>query len=136
MNIMLAAQRPALIDLNVRELAAKIIEVRGMEHEYKHGLLTRTQWDCREFENCAAAIKYIEGGKTEKVGERKFYRFDGNIFKHYNANNFFPFLFKNRYEVTHMDIMPAQKWDLSLLQIKKFNLLHDFEVPTTYYEVN
>lgn len=134
-DILLASQRPALIDLNVRELADTVIKIERMEHEYKHEMLTRTEWIVREFENCAAAIRYIESGEKGKAGEKKSYVYDGNIFRHYDAHNFFPLMFKNKYETTYFDVLKAKPCGMNLQDIKRFNLLHDYEVPKTFYEV-
>lgn len=86
-NITLAVQRAKLIDLNIRALSPQIIEVESMKHYIDHGLIMRTTWTCREYDSAAEAVKNMEeggGGKFKRVK----YKYDGNIFTHYDSENF------------------------------------------------
>lgn len=132
LRIYVAIQRPMLIDKNVRELITEVVEIKEMKHTYTHDLLTRTQWDCRVFSNMALAVRYIESGKTLQAGEKQVYTFNGNIFKHYNAQNFFPFFLRDNYTRESFDMVPSFVCGNSMRDIKLFNSIYTFETPETF----
>lgn len=132
LEIIITVQRPGLIDLNIRELSQRVIEVLGMDHKYEHGLLRRTIWHCREYDNVALALRNIDSGKTLKVGKQTKYVHEGNIFKHYDSKNWFPAFLKDKGERKYFDMRPAKRCAKTLAAIKEFNELHNCEVPETY----
>ncbi len=132
MNIWLTVQRPGLIDLNIRELSQCVIEVDHMEHKYIHGLLRQTIWHCFEYDNVALAIRNIESGKRLDGGKKTRYIFDGNIFRHYDAENWFPAFLKGRENRKRFDMRPARRCAKTLQAITEFNELHDCDIPETY----
>ncbi len=86
-KVYLAGQRERRIDLNARELAAKIIECDGVEFVTdKLGRVVRTVWTCYEFDNCFAIDKYLQSGKDKSYGKRVQHTFDGDIRRHYDHN--------------------------------------------------
>ena len=132
MNVIITVQRPALIDLNIRELSQQVIEVDHMEHKYEHGLLVRTVWHCREYDNVALAVKNIESGKQLGVGKKITFVHEGNIFKHYDSKNFFPSFLKSFEKRKYFDMRKAQRCARTLAAVKEFNELHDTVIPDTY----
>jgi hypothetical protein len=126
LNIMLACQRERLIDLNVRELVSKIIEIRGMKHKYKAGRLIETTWTCREFDNCFLIDKYLESGKVEGHGVVVCHTYYGNIFKCYDHQHSRPAFFNGCY-TKDFDLRKAVKSDFSVASMKDYNERH-FEV--------
>lgn len=86
-DIYLDLQRIGLLDLNIRDLAAKIIEVCGMEHETDSlGSIISTTWTCHEFSNWEEFDKYLNGN-VKKVKTIKYSNF-GNIFNCYDSYNY------------------------------------------------
>lgn len=133
LNITMAVQRPGLIDVNIRELAVEVIEVESLKHEYDHGKIVGSIWTCNVFSNAAKVQKYIDGGKSDKLGDKVRYYFEGNIFNHYDSYNFFPTFFNERYTEDFSKTV-AKKCGKNLIDIKAFNTTHDYAVPETYYK--
>lgn len=132
-NVTIAVQRPNLIDVNVRELAVEVIEVLEIEHKYDHGLIMGSQWKCNLFYNTAKAQKYIESGKTARFGDKVYFEYIGNIFKHYDSYNFMPVFFKDNY-TKPFDLVPSVKSKHNIQSMQEFNATHNYEVPETYYK--
>ncbi len=88
LDITMDLQRPALVDLNIRELCKHFIEVRGMEHKKDNiGSITKTTFHCREFENWLAVEQYQKGG--EKTYKETKYVNEGDIFGCFNSYSCF-----------------------------------------------
>lgn len=134
LNITLAVQRPKLIDLNIRELAARVIYVHKMESDKQGKHILRSAWDCVEFDNAASAIAYVDSGFSFKLaGDRVRFEYNGNIFRHYNSYAFFPALFRNRYD-SPFDCRHAVLTGSTREELMDFNDQHDYVVPETYYK--
>ena len=79
LHFYLIAQRGMLFDKNIRDLGVHVIEVRGMENKKNAaGVITKSVWTCREFENWNDAELYFEKG--ENTFTETTYENDGNIF--------------------------------------------------------
>jgi hypothetical protein len=122
-SIMLACQRERLIDLNVRELVDKIIEIKGMTHGYKRGRLVKTVWTCREFDNCFLIDKYLASGKVERLGHEVCHTYYGNIFRCYNHQHSRPAFFNGCY-TKDFDLRKPPKSDLTVAAMKDYNERH------------
>ena len=86
-DIYLDLQRIGLLDLNIRDLAARILEVCEMQHEYDSmGNIISTTWYCHVFEKWEDFDVYLNGGKKKPKIE-KFYHY-GNIFNSYDSYNY------------------------------------------------
>lgn len=84
LDITMDLQRPALVDLNIRELCKRFIEVREMRHRYDvMGQIRETTFFCREFENWLAVEQYQASGAVNYT--EKIYRNEGNIFDCFNS---------------------------------------------------
>lgn len=93
LDVYMDLQRIGLLDLNIRDLSARIIEVCKMEHEYNsQGFIAGTTWTCHEFDNWETFDSYLNGKKVKVNTVKHVYR--GNIFKTYNSyayqSEFFP----------------------------------------------
>ena len=134
LNITISVQRPKLIDLNIRELAAEVIYVEELEHEKSGRRVTCSQWTCYEWDNVAAAIAYIEGGKNKALaGDKVRFEYSGNIFKHYDSYAFFPAFLKG-YEDEKFNLRHAIPTGYTRAEVEDFNDQHDYTVPETYYK--
>lgn len=132
LEVIVTVQRPGLIDLNIRELSQRVIEVLYIERKYEHGLLRRITWHCREYDNVALALRNIDSGKTLKVGSETTYVHEGNIFKRYDSKNWFPAFLKGNEKRKYFDMRPSKRYSKTLASIQEFNELHDCTVPETY----
>ncbi len=83
-EIILDAQRPDLIDLNIRRLAHKFVEMRGVENaETETGRIVQSTFHCREFTSWTAVNDYLNGTGTDY--EEKTYVHRGDIFRCYDS---------------------------------------------------
>ncbi len=134
LNVCCTVQRPKLIDLNIRELAAEVIFVEALEHEQTGRRVTRSQWTCFQWDNVAAAIAYIEGGKSKTLrGDKVRFEYAGNIFKHYDSYALFPAFLKGN-EDESFNLRHAVPTGYTRAEVADFNDQHDYTVPDTYYK--
>lgn len=103
LDIFIDVQRGKLIDLNIRELAKKIIEVQKMVNEKDaYGRILQTTWHCRVFDNSQDYETYIEGGKARYRDTT--YTHEGDIFKCYNSRS------------CKEDFVPSEEENFTLLE--------------------
>lgn len=73
------------IDVRIRSLVGKVIEVNCQKHIYDGlGGIIHTTWYCREFECLQDYDEYFRNHDIKKYNETT-YEYDGNIFNHYNS---------------------------------------------------
>lgn len=90
LQIHLDVQRPALIDVNIRELCERFIEVRGLEHEVDGlGRIIRSTFTVRVFEDWKYVEKYIDGTALNCQYEEQQLVYEGNIFECYESHVYF-----------------------------------------------
>lgn len=87
-EIVMDLQRPALVDLNIRELCRRFIEVQDMVHRYDDmGNIRETVFRCREFDHWLAVEQYLKNG--DKTYRESVYRNEGDIFSCFNSYSCF-----------------------------------------------
>lgn len=88
LDFWLDVQRPTLVDLNIRELCKRFIEVIEMENTFNSvGDVTRSVFRCRKFGCWRDVALYLEtGAKTYKD---TVFIYDGNIFDCFDSFNCF-----------------------------------------------
>lgn len=128
-NIYLAIQRPVLIDKNIRELSPRVIEVVSLRHKTDNGVILSSTWSCREYTSIAEAEKHIAGQKAKYRNVR--YKFEGNIFKHYDSE-IFRYAFMKGRENTDFTVTPNGGYDYSVASVNRFNSEHDYAVPENF----
>lgn len=85
-DVYLDVQRGKLIDLNIRELCKRFIEVQAMDHiKDGSGWISKTIWRCREFDNMQDYDDYINGDGS--AYRETTYIYEGNIFECYNSTS-------------------------------------------------
>ena len=83
-DIYIGAQRPKLIDLNIRELTPRFWEVMDISHETNgYGGIDRTRWKVREFTSDAEVMEYLE--TNEGGRELPPIVHEGDIFAVFNS---------------------------------------------------
>lgn len=93
LDIFMDGHRGRFIDLKIRGMCDRVIEIQGQEHERDElGRIIKTIWHVREFEGYGAYEDYCERGGTDYI--ENTYSYDGNIFKIYDSfgceNEFVP----------------------------------------------
>ena len=85
LDFMLDMQRPALIDLNVRENASRFIYIERMENFTDNvGNIVASRWYFKEFDDWKYAEKFIDSGETSHC-QNKTKDFVGNVFECYQS---------------------------------------------------
>lgn len=94
LDIWIDAQRGTLIDLNVREISANIIEVQKLQlKKDRWGNIKKCIWHTRVFSFSGAYEQYLASGKVNGAYVTRTYVFNGDIFYCYEStNNFALFL--------------------------------------------
>ena len=88
LDIFIDAQRESLIDLNVRSLVAKVIELQEMTtKEDKLGNIVQCKWYMRVFNDNSAYEAYISSGKPQGDYIEQVVVLDGNIFDMYDSKS-------------------------------------------------
>lgn len=134
LDVTCTVQRPKLIDLNIRELAAQVLYVVALDHDQSGRRIHSSQWTCYLWDNVAAAVAFIEGGQSSSLrGDRVIFEFTGNIFKHYDSYAFFPAFLKGNEDST-FNLRHAVPTGYTRAEVMDFNDEHDYKVPETYYK--
>lgn len=87
-DVFMDVQRANLIDLNIKELCKRFIEVQGMKHEKDiAGRIVRTTFSCREFESWHEVEQYLKTGAA--TYHNTTYTNEGDIFRCFNSYSYF-----------------------------------------------
>ena len=135
-DIYLSCQRAKLIDLNIREIVGKFIEVKEMDIEKDNfGDVKKITWRINEFNSCANVEKYLTDNDKQWIDNQTTKTIDYDIFRMYDSHFFLPLFFNGRKPKTSdYFLYRTPDLDLSADGINKFNLLHDYKTPKTYYK--
>lgn len=83
-DITMDLQRLGLLDLNIRELANRVIYIKDLKIiKDSLGNIVRLIWNCREFDSACDADNYID--KKENVGKDISFTYNGCVFDNYNS---------------------------------------------------
>ena len=89
LNVWLDVQRPGLIDLTIRELCGRFIEIEGMQNvRDERGSVVMNIFSVKEFGSWAHVDKYLSSGNAE-AAERREYVYHGNVFEAYESRCYF-----------------------------------------------
>lgn len=91
-DLYLDLQRLGLLDLNIRELASRIIYVKKLEVvKNAVGAVDCVEWYCQEFTSSKDADLYFDGNKN--IGTSVVFRHFDDVFENYNSfSNFEKFI--------------------------------------------
>lgn len=127
-DLYLATQRPGLIDLNVRELITRFIDIRKAEFiTNEFGQVLKTIIHTVEHDNCYAVEKYIESGRVTPSGETKTYEFEGDLRRSYNAFEYAESFYNGFHD-------KETKFESSNELTREEVVRSDYVVPNGYYE--
>ena len=106
-DIYIDAQRIMLIDLNIRDLAQRVIvPLELVQKEDGFGFVNKTIWYCYEFKRWDDADLFITSGKLKNYKKLK-YVYEGDIFKNYdskmNRKAFYPLKNKGKWKLSYLD---------------------------------
>ncbi len=84
-DIWLDSQVGGFVDARIRALVGKVIEILSMTFIYDGmGVVTKTVWQCREFDCIQDYDEYFKN-PASKTYKETTYEHEGDIRKHYNA---------------------------------------------------
>lgn len=130
-DIYLDLQRIGLLDLNIRDLSAQIIEVCEMNHEYNsQGGIVKTVWRCHVFDCWEDFDNYLNHSSSTK-SKNVYFEHVGNIFNCYDSYSY------------ESEFIPSEREDYLYLEHKnqvgtvayiqsKLKQYYDFSIPKGY----
>ncbi|MDR3022049.1 MAG: zonular occludens toxin domain-containing protein [Clostridiales bacterium] len=130
-TIFLVAQRPALIDRNIRCICDNFIFIEKMTVKAEDEVPIKITWETTEFDSTEQAERYADS--REGRGRKGKYVFKDNIFACYNSTSFKSLhLFdkvSNDFEYEQFD-----SDDLSPQSVIQYNYEHSYFAPLNYYD--
>lgn len=87
LDIYLDIQRVMLVDLNIKDLCRRFIEVQGHENITDNGLIIGTVFHCREFTSWVDMQEYLNTGA--QTFKETTYTYNGNIFDCFDSFSFY-----------------------------------------------
>ncbi len=129
LDVVMDVQRVQLIDLNIKQICTRFIEVQGMEHIVNEsGKLVGTIFHCREFNAWLECEQYITTGT--KTYEESKYEHRGNIFDCFDSYTYFEeFLPQDGQDFNLMTFKTKSEQEKLTLEERKF---YDFSEPEGY----
>lgn len=135
LNIFIDVQRAQLIDLNLREIAGRFIEVQSLKHKFAvNGQIKSSVWITREFDSSFELDRYFESGKSANMGKVLKYKFNGCIFDFYNSENCFPAFFANTDKYIDFTYLQHRHVNYTIEDFAYYNAYLGSEVPKGYYK--
>ena len=132
LKIFITAQRPALIDANIRELA-QFIEIVNFKELKKHGVNKGYVWDVRVIENSKLLDRYIEsGGLDKRCYTTKAIKIDYDVFKLYDSQSCKPKFYDGHFDEDFDYKLPNGQPETKEDYIK-FLQENDDELPEKFY---
>ena len=134
LEIYLDAQRPMLIDVNIRELA-QFIEVIKLQIFYDdYNRVCKLKWKIRRIENSQLFDKYMSSGKKDKsCYTEEIVVADYNVFKMYDSQFCKPKFYDGHFE-EDFDILESTSTENSLEGYIRFLEDYDDELPKNFYQ--
>ncbi len=124
LTIWLDCQRETLIDLNVRGISEKIIEMQKLDLKRDSlGRVVKCIWHMRIFNSAEEYDDYLASGKTKKNYISAIDSYEGDLSLCYNTKQNRA-LFYEGVEDKHFSYDLIEKPSLDLDYIKRFNLTH------------
>lgn len=136
-NIILVCQRLANIDVNIRDLAEKIIVINDLSmKEDKYGRIYNFKWKIKEFESPEVAKDYCEKKDNEeyaRLGKDLIITSDLPLFDFYSSYSNKP-AFYNGNELKNFDFDIEERYITSVESFANYNSLHSFTAPQGYWK--
>lgn len=132
LDITLIAQRPGLIDLNIREIATEFIFVESLEKEEDcFGNLKKATWHIRKFFKNSDLEHYLDGKK--ELGVEEIIVCEDNLYQYYDTY-FFKFLFLNRIDNQQFSQMRINRFKITPSVCDVLSDKCSSKPPANYYE--
>ena len=134
LDVFMTCQRLGNIDLNIRQIAGKIILVEDLQiKQDEWGYITQMTWQVKEFDSLATAEKFIENGTLTSTIKQNTYSFDGNIFQYYNSYSNEPAFYDGNYNRKY-DCYTEEGYVCTVDSFMKYNQEHMYVAPVGYWK--
>lgn len=128
LDIYLDVQRPGLIDVNIRDIAGRFIEIEKLSQKKdKDGKVVSTDFRVKEFEDWKFVDKYINS--DEKSYITKDESFPYNVFDFYESQSYY----RNFLPETDFDYIPHVALDDVEKDIRLSQLMYRQTAPPGFY---
>ncbi|MCM1533400.1 MAG: zonular occludens toxin domain-containing protein [Corallococcus sp.] len=128
LDIMLDVQRPGLIDVNIRELAERFVEIEQIvQRRDKNGYVSGTEFYCKVFEDWKFVDRYLNGSADNF--EKRIYSFDFDVFEYYQSTSYYRnFLPSDGFDyIEHFALENVEK------DVERAKLMYRQTPPTGFY---
>lgn len=134
LNITMTCQRLGNIDLNIRQIAGKIILVEDLKlTKDDWGYIRKMEWTTKEFNSLSSAESFIEHGTICKTMQTIKYEFNGDIFQYYNSYGNEPAFYDGNYNRSY-DCYTEEGYSCTVDSYMKYNHNHMYVAPTGYWK--
>lgn len=134
LNIIMTCQRLGNIDLNIRQIAGKIIFVEELKiKENEWGYITKMEWKVKEFSSLSSAESYIDNGNLTKNVVEKTYTFDGDIFQYYDSYTNEPAFYDGNYYRAY-DCYSDDGYEYTVESFMAYNDNHLYVAPMGFWK--
>lgn len=134
LNITMTCQRLGNIDLNIRQIAGKIILVEKLDiTKDAWGYIRNMSWTVKEFDSLSSAEAYIEHGTISKTMITNKYEFAGDIFQYYNSYGNEPAFYDGNYNRSY-DCYTDEGYVATVESYMEYNHNHMYVAPTGYWK--
>jgi len=133
LEIMLATQRPMLIDVNIRELS-QFVEIVKLDVRHDgYGKVNRLRWFIRRIDNSGLFDKYMASGKTDKsCYTEDTVTADYNVFDCYDSQSCKPKFYEGHLQ-DDFDYEQSAPTDETFESYVRYLQEHDDELPENFY---
>lgn len=134
LDIYMTCQRLGNIDLNIRDIARRIIYVEKLDiTKDDFGRIIKLQWHTVEFSCLKYAEAYLDNNNKSVEFDKKTYEYEGNIFDYYGSYSNEPVFYDGNYERNY-DSRLEDNYGVSVEDFSKFNAEHMYYAPKGYWK--
>lgn len=134
LDVYMTCQRLGNIDLNIRDIAERIIYVNNITT--KTDALNRIiecKWNVVEFNSLKDAEAYIDNNNKSVACKSQTYTFNGNIFDYYNSYGNTPVFYDGNYNRTY-DCMLETPYADTVESYMAYNCNHMYYAPVGFWK--
>lgn len=134
LDVFMTCQRLGNIDLNIRDIAERIIYVENLDiKKDSYGQITKMTWTVSEFNSLKEAESYVDSANSSKKVKQTTYEFKGNIFYLYNSYGNEPAFYDGNYNRQY-DCFTEDEYVETVESYMAYNKAHMYYAPVGYWK--
>lgn len=134
LDVFMTCQRLGNIDLNIRQIAERIILVEDLKIQKDDwGYIKKMEWIVKEFNSLASAEAYVENGTVSKTVQENTYTYDGDIFNYYDSYGNEPAFYDGNYN-RQFDCYTEDGYVCSIESYMQYNAQHMYVAPVGFWK--